>query len=156
MKQQAGEPKRSTASRLAGFAKFKINSVDQLTETHLKEVIHEEFRNHTVIAIAHRLETIADFDRDVSFFWKQWRVPLPGECILRSQQLFIDGIAYEELVNERFLVPEFQEPKLVTGTSEASPRTEAIVHDLVTRKMEAYSTGAIEYERCVVDQHLRR
>lgn len=29
----------------------------------MQRIIREEFRHHTVIAIAHRLETILDFDR---------------------------------------------------------------------------------------------
>ena len=42
-----------------------MRSVDQATEARVQELIREEFRDHTVIAIAHRLETIADFDRVV-------------------------------------------------------------------------------------------
>ncbi|KAK8042694.1 hypothetical protein PG994_013177 [Apiospora phragmitis] len=41
------------------------SSVDQATEVRVQELIREEFHEHTVIAIAHRLETIADFDRVV-------------------------------------------------------------------------------------------
>ncbi|KAK7997071.1 hypothetical protein PG989_005111 [Apiospora arundinis] len=40
-------------------------SVDQATEARVQELIRDEFRDHTVVAIAHRLETIADFDRVV-------------------------------------------------------------------------------------------
>jgi ATP-binding cassette, subfamily C (CFTR/MRP), member 1 len=31
----------------------------------MQQLIHDEFRDHTVISIAHRLETIAGFDRVV-------------------------------------------------------------------------------------------
>ncbi|KAK8118640.1 uncharacterized protein PG998_003266 [Apiospora kogelbergensis] len=41
------------------------SSVDRTTEARVQELIRTEFRDHTVIAIAHRLETIADFDRVV-------------------------------------------------------------------------------------------
>lgn len=40
-------------------------SVDSHTERMVKDLIREEFKEHTVIAIAHRLETVADFDRVV-------------------------------------------------------------------------------------------
>ncbi|KAJ9136431.1 ABC multidrug transporter [Pleurostoma richardsiae] len=41
------------------------SSVDHQTDAQMQEVIRDEFREHTVISIAHRLETIADFDRVV-------------------------------------------------------------------------------------------
>ncbi|GJC78008.1 ABC transporter gloK [Colletotrichum liriopes] len=41
------------------------SSVDAHTERVVKDLIREEFRDHTVIAIAHRLETVADFNRVV-------------------------------------------------------------------------------------------
>ncbi|KAJ0386297.1 hypothetical protein COL922a_004688 [Colletotrichum nupharicola] len=41
------------------------SSVDSHTERMVKDLIREEFKEHTVIAIAHRLETVADFDRVV-------------------------------------------------------------------------------------------
>ncbi|KAF5005603.1 hypothetical protein FDECE_7964 [Fusarium decemcellulare] len=39
--------------------------VDQKTEAMIKTVIETEFREHTVISITHRLDTIVDFDRVV-------------------------------------------------------------------------------------------
>ncbi|KAK2037213.1 multidrug resistance-like protein [Colletotrichum somersetense] len=41
------------------------SSVDAHTEKTVKDLIREEFKDHTVIAIAHRLDTVADFDRVV-------------------------------------------------------------------------------------------
>ncbi|KAK2001812.1 multidrug resistance-like protein [Colletotrichum falcatum] len=41
------------------------SSVDAQTEKMVKELIRGEFKDHTVIAIAHRLDTVADFDRVV-------------------------------------------------------------------------------------------
>lgn len=39
--------------------------MDQKTEEVVKRVIETQFREHTVISIAHRLDTILDFDRVV-------------------------------------------------------------------------------------------
>ncbi|KAF7539141.1 hypothetical protein G7Z17_g12477 [Cylindrodendrum hubeiense] len=39
------------------------SSVDQKTEEIVKRVVETQFRQHTVISIAHRLDTIVDFDR---------------------------------------------------------------------------------------------
>ncbi|EQB47303.1 ABC transporter [Colletotrichum gloeosporioides Cg-14] len=41
------------------------SSVDAHTERMVKDIICEEFKEHTVIAVAHRLDTVADFDRVV-------------------------------------------------------------------------------------------
>ncbi|KAK1988938.1 P-loop containing nucleoside triphosphate hydrolase protein [Colletotrichum cereale] len=41
------------------------SSVDAHTERMVKDLIRGEFKDHTVIAIAHRLDTVADFDRVV-------------------------------------------------------------------------------------------
>jgi hypothetical protein len=38
-------------------------SVDRKTDKFMQETIREEFKNHTIIAAAHRLDTILDFDR---------------------------------------------------------------------------------------------
>lgn len=37
--------------------------MDHETDKAIQEVIREEFKESTVIAIAHRLETVVDFDR---------------------------------------------------------------------------------------------
>ncbi|KAI0483144.1 multidrug resistance-like protein [Xylariaceae sp. FL0804] len=41
------------------------SSVDHHTEQRVRELIVDEFRNHTLLAIAHRLDTVIDFDRVV-------------------------------------------------------------------------------------------
>lgn len=38
------------------------SSVDHHTDALMQEIIRAEFRHHTVVSIAHRLETVADFD----------------------------------------------------------------------------------------------
>lgn len=40
-------------------------SVDQATEEMARKVIEKHFKDHTVLAIAHRLDTVVDFDRVV-------------------------------------------------------------------------------------------
>jgi ATP-binding cassette subfamily C (CFTR/MRP) protein 1 len=40
-----------------------LDSVDRKTDNLMQRVIREEFWRHTIIAVAHRLETILDFDR---------------------------------------------------------------------------------------------
>jgi ATP-binding cassette, subfamily C (CFTR/MRP), member 1 len=42
-----------------------VDSVDQHTETMVQQVIREQFKTHTLISIAHRLDTIVEFDRVV-------------------------------------------------------------------------------------------
>lgn len=39
------------------------SSVDRKTDMLMQRIIREEFSQHTIIAVAHRLETILDFDR---------------------------------------------------------------------------------------------
>jgi ATP-binding cassette subfamily C (CFTR/MRP) protein 1 len=38
------------------------NSIDTETDIKIQSLINKEFRNHTVISVAHKLETIAEFD----------------------------------------------------------------------------------------------
>ena len=38
-------------------------SVDAHTDALMQRVIRQKFANHTIIAVAHRLDTIMDFDR---------------------------------------------------------------------------------------------
>lgn len=40
-------------------------SVDQATEEMARKVIEKHFKDHTVLSIAHRLDTVVDFDRVV-------------------------------------------------------------------------------------------
>lgn len=39
------------------------SSVDRDTDALMQRLIREEFKNHTIISVAHRVETILDFDR---------------------------------------------------------------------------------------------
>lgn len=39
------------------------SSVDRKTDELMQQIIREQFKDHTIIAVAHRLETILDFDR---------------------------------------------------------------------------------------------
>lgn len=43
--------------------KFLILSVDVKTDELMQRIIRTEFKEHTILAIAHRLDTIMDFDR---------------------------------------------------------------------------------------------
>jgi ATP-binding cassette subfamily C (CFTR/MRP) protein 1 len=38
------------------------NSIDTETDIKIQSLINKEFRNHTVISVAHKLQTIAGFD----------------------------------------------------------------------------------------------
>jgi ABC-type transport system involved in Fe-S cluster assembly fused permease/ATPase subunit len=40
----------------------RLNSIDTETDIKIQSLINKEFCNHTVISVAHRLETIAGFD----------------------------------------------------------------------------------------------
>lgn len=44
---------------------FFENSIDTKTDEIMQHVIREKFCNHTIIAVAHKLDTILDFDRIV-------------------------------------------------------------------------------------------
>ncbi|KAL0933172.1 ABC multidrug transporter [Colletotrichum truncatum] len=67
------------------------SSVDANTERMIRDIIREEFREHTVIAIAHRLDTVADFDRVVVL--DKGRVVEVGE----PQSLLIKGGKFKDL-----------------------------------------------------------
>ncbi|GKT45640.1 ABC transporter ecdL [Colletotrichum spaethianum] len=68
-------------------------SVDAHTERTVKDLIRKEFKDHTVIAIAHRLETVIDFDRVVVL--DKGRVVEVGNprisCYRRAEGLGISG-----------------------------------------------------------------
>jgi ATP-binding cassette, subfamily C (CFTR/MRP), member 1 len=39
-----------------------VPSVDLETDAKMQEIIHSEFKDHTIIVIAHRLSSLLDFD----------------------------------------------------------------------------------------------
>lgn len=39
------------------------SSIDSITDTAIQKIIREHFKTHTIIAVAHRLETVLDFDK---------------------------------------------------------------------------------------------
>jgi len=43
------------------------SNIDEKTETIIKSVIREEFKNKTVISIAHKLLTVLDYDEILVF-----------------------------------------------------------------------------------------
>lgn len=69
MRQPAGKfhcTDRRLASAIIGKRLTNLlDSVDRKTDDLMQRIIRQEFAHHTVIVIAHRLETILDFDRIV-------------------------------------------------------------------------------------------
>ena len=61
---------------------FETNSIDAKTEEVMQRLIRKKFCNHTILAVAHRLETIMDFDKVV---------------VLENGQLIEAGNPYELL-----------------------------------------------------------
>lgn len=43
----------------------QLNSVDTKTDETMQRIIREKFCNHTIIAVAHKLDTILDYDKAV-------------------------------------------------------------------------------------------
>jgi ATP-binding cassette subfamily C (CFTR/MRP) protein 1 len=39
-----------------------FNSIDTETDVKIQALINKEFRNHTIVSVAHKLETIVEFD----------------------------------------------------------------------------------------------
>ena len=39
------------------------SSVDDITDGLIQKIIRQKFSNHTILAVAHKLETITDFDK---------------------------------------------------------------------------------------------
>lgn len=44
-------------------ANIKVQSVDVKTDVLMQAIIRSEFKTHTIIMIAHRLDSLLDFDR---------------------------------------------------------------------------------------------
>jgi ATP-binding cassette subfamily C (CFTR/MRP) protein 1 len=42
-----------------------LNSLDQATDSHVQKLLRSKFTHHTLIAVAHKLDTILDFDKVV-------------------------------------------------------------------------------------------
>ena len=40
-----------------------LRSVDEVTDELIQQIIRRKFAKHTIIAVAHKLETIVDFDK---------------------------------------------------------------------------------------------
>ncbi|KAK9776692.1 putative P-loop containing nucleoside triphosphate hydrolase protein [Seiridium cardinale] len=55
----------ATSRQVLSLHFYRWGLVDHHTEARIRDLIRTEFSAHTVIAIAHRLDTIADFDRVV-------------------------------------------------------------------------------------------
>ena len=68
------------------------SSVDLDTDGLMQRIIREEFKDHTIIAIAHRLETIRDFDRVIVIH--EGRIV---ECDAPKTLLGREGSAFREL-----------------------------------------------------------
>lgn len=98
MKSQAG--KFSAHSALA-WVSFDANgsSVDTDTDEFIQRIIHDEFRHHTIVAIAHKLNTVLDFDRIV-FLDKGSIVEVgsPQELLATPTSLF--RAQYESMSND--------------------------------------------------------
>ena len=45
--------------------KTDVNSVDTKTDAKMQQLIREEFSKHTIIMVAHRMDSLLDFDRVV-------------------------------------------------------------------------------------------
>lgn len=40
-----------------------LYSVDEITDAMIQRIIRQKFSKHTILAVAHKLDTIADFDK---------------------------------------------------------------------------------------------
>lgn len=76
------------------------SSVDLDTDVLMQQIIREEFKEHTIIAIAHRLETIKDFDRVVVM--DEGKIV---ECDAPETLLAKEGSAFKKLF-EMYKTPE--------------------------------------------------
>jgi len=76
------------------------SSIDLDTDVLMQRIVREEFKNHTIIAIAHRLETIRDFDRVVVM--DEGRIV---ECDATEILLKKEGSAFRKLF-EMYKTPE--------------------------------------------------
>ena len=73
-----------------------ITSVDAAPDTMMQSIIRSEFADRTIIAIAHRLNTILDFDRVVV---------MDGGCVVEigapSELLQMEGSLFRGLVESQ-------------------------------------------------------
>ncbi|KAI8627665.1 multidrug resistance-like protein [Xylariaceae sp. FL1651] len=86
---------RKATSRVVVFDEA-TSSIDAHTDAVIRQFLHEEFQQHTVIWVAHRLETIMDFDRVIV---------LEKGCIVEDgsprELIAAGGNMYSELWNAR-------------------------------------------------------
>lgn len=71
-------------------------SLDFQTDAMVQRIIRKLFAHHTIIAVAHRIETILDFDR-VAVFSEGRLVELGPPAVLRQRQ----GSLFRELCEGR-------------------------------------------------------
>lgn len=42
---------------------YSLHSLDEVTDALIQRIIRQKFSRHTIIAVAHKLDTITDFDK---------------------------------------------------------------------------------------------
>lgn len=63
------------------------SSVDSATESQIMQIVKDEFQHCTVIAVAHRLKTLKDFDRVVVLdSGRIVEIGSPGELLARDSK----------------------------------------------------------------------
>lgn len=65
MKRQAGKKTFSSNITLAGPLLIRSPSIDSHTDALIRQLIVTEFQHHTIIWVAHRLESVLEFERVV-------------------------------------------------------------------------------------------
>jgi ATP-binding cassette subfamily C (CFTR/MRP) protein 1 len=66
-----------------------FSSVDAATDNLMQEVLRKAFKDRTIIAIAHRVNTLMDFDRIVVMeAGRIVEIGLPGELMEKENGLF--------------------------------------------------------------------
>ena len=56
--------------------------------------------------------------------WTNRFIPLPGQCFTVSRQRTLDGLEYEDLIEDCYLRPEYKEPQLHLDRDKAQSRLE--------------------------------